>query len=115
MLAEFATRLAIALPLICLAAALTLLAIRRGWLGWPSLAARPRATQADTQAFSITALKSLSPAARLAVVRFQGRELLLGISGPTITVLAGADTASAPRPSGPRAKDLSPLEPEPGP
>ena len=36
MLGEFATRLAVALPLVCLAAVLTLIAARRGWLSLPA-------------------------------------------------------------------------------
>lgn len=104
MLAEFAARLAVALPLVCLAAVATLMAVRRGWLGLPAFpptfrSAR-RARDCEPQALSVACVKSLSPAARLAVVRFQGRELLLGVSGPSIVLLAGAEP---PRP---------PLEPE---
>ena len=92
MLGEFAARLAIALPLVCLAAVLTLMAVRRRWLSLPAIASRPRNMGVDAQPLSVTCVKSLSPAARLAVVRFQGRELLLGVSGSTVVLLAGAES-----------------------
>ena len=94
MLGEFATRLAVALPLVCLAAVLTLMAVRRGWLSLPAFTSRPRNIGGDAQPLSVTCVKSLSPAARLAIVRFQGRELLLGVTGASIVLLAGAE----PRP-----------------
>lgn len=100
MLAEFAARLAIALPLVCLAAVLTLMAVRRGWLALPGFTAhRQRSPDPGQQALSIDCVKSLSPAARVAVVRFRGRELLLGVSGPSVVLLASDDTAADPRPS----------------
>ena len=100
MLAEFAARLAIALPLVCLAAVLTLMAVRRGWLALPGFAAaRPRNAGAEAQPLSVACVKSLSPAARLAVVRFQGRELLLGVSGASVVLLASGELPPAPRPS----------------
>ena len=109
MLAEFAARLAIALPLVCLAAVLTLMAVRRGWLALPRFAAaRPRSTDAEAHPLSIACVKSLSPAARLAVVRFQGRELLLGVSGPSVVLLASGELPATPRPSDSRPSETEP-------
>lgn len=98
MFAEFATRLAVALPLVCLAAVALLMAVRRGWLSLPGFAFRsPRKPlPTDPQALSIASVKSLTPAARLAVVRFHGRELLIGITGSAIVLLANGDAASPP-------------------
>ena len=108
MLGEFATRLAIALPLVCLAAVALLLAVRRGWLILPGFAfASPRKPQSgEAQPLSIACVKSLTPAARLAVVHFRGRELLIGITGSAKVLLANADAAP------PSAR---PPEPEPRP
>ena len=100
MLAEFATRLAVALPLVCLAAVALLLAVRRGWLALPGVAfkgtaARPEARVDATGAppLSIASVKSLSPTARIAVVHFRGRELLVGVSAQAVTLLASSDAA----------------------
>jgi hypothetical protein len=92
MLAEFLTRLAVALPLVCAAAVLSLVAVKRGWLRWPllpGLLKRPTlpATTGDA-ALAVIAVKSLTPAARVAVVRFQGREHLIGVGGGALTLLA---------------------------
>ncbi len=113
MLAEFATRLAIALPLVCLAAVVTLMAVRRGWLALPAFARFPTSArrvnpEAGAAPLSVCAVKSLSPAARIAVVRFQGQELLLGISGPAIVLLASATPPPLPA-------TLDAPEPEPRP
>lgn len=101
MLAEFATRLAVALPLVCLAAVAVLLAVRRGWLSLPGFAfpsARPRPESAGAP-LSIACVKSLSPAARVAVVHFHGRELLLGVSAQAVTLLATSeDPLQGPEP-----------------
>lgn len=107
MVAEFATRLAVALPLVCLAAVAILLAVRHGWLSLPGFAfASPRKPpSAEAQPLCIACVKSLTPAARLAVVHFRGRDLLIGITGSAMVLLANADSA-APSPR--------PPEPEPG-
>ena len=112
MLAEFATRLAIALPLVCLMAVATLLAVRRGWFRLRAFAAlssagRRALPEAGAAPLSVVALKSLSPAARVAVVRFQGQELLLGVSGPAIVLLASATLPASPA--------IAAEEPEPRP
>jgi hypothetical protein len=101
MLAEFATRLAIALPLVCLMAVATLMAVRRGWFRLPAFATlssvpRRAVPEAGAAPLSVAAVKSLSPAARVAVVRFQGQELLLGISGPAIVLLASGTLPAIP-------------------
>lgn len=103
MFAEFATRLAVALPLVCLAAVAILLASRRGWLHLPGLTTTPaRTAPADAQPLAIASVKSLTPSARLAVVRFQGRDLLIGVSGAAIVLLANADPAPRPTETEPR-------------
>ncbi len=109
MLNEFVARLAIALPLTCLAAVLVLLAVRRGWLSLPSFGSRParsdwkslvrtrrNAAEGDTP-LHVLSVRALTPAARVAVVNFRGRELLLGVNGQSLVVLASADdSASCP-------------------
>jgi hypothetical protein len=86
MIADFLLRLAIALPLVLLFAVGVLLAARRGWLPLPGTRgspwtrpgrARPMATP---PALDIVAQRSLSPALRLAVVRYRGEELLVGVA-----------------------------------
>jgi len=97
MLGEFLLRLAVALPLICGLAALSLYATKRGWLRLPGLMAASTGMAAGTAAaaapLSVLSVKSLSPAARVAVVRFAGRDLLLGLSGNGLVLLAEAGSA----------------------
>jgi flagellar biogenesis protein FliO len=88
MLGEFALRLAVALPLVCLAAAASLWAVRRGWLRLPGAALR--APAATTAALEVVAVKHLSPAARVAVVRFAGQDLLVGVNAQSVRLLARA-------------------------
>jgi flagellar biogenesis protein FliO len=97
MLDEFLLRLAIALPIVCALAALTLLAMKRGWLRLPGLALRSAPANTADTGLAIVAVKSLSPAARVAVVRFAGRELLVGVSGQGLMLLA-EQPAIAPAP-----------------
>ncbi len=96
MLGEFLMRLAVALPLVCGLAALSLWAVRRGWLRLPGLSIRQGHSASPRNAtgelpLEILAVRSLSPAARLAVVRFDGRELLVGLSGQSVALLARAE------------------------
>lgn len=97
MFGEFATRLAIALPLTCAAAVLVLLLMRRGWVPMPSgrfrLFAR-RPTAAADAPLRVLCVRALTPAARVAVVDFRGRELLIGVSSQALVVLA--DGAAQP-------------------
>jgi flagellar biogenesis protein FliO len=101
MLGEFLVRLAVALPLVCGLAALSLWGVRRGWLrlpGWRSAALLPP----QSAPLEVLAVRSMSPTARLAVVRFDGRDLLLGMTGQSIALLARTDPAApaqAPTPT----------------
>ncbi len=99
MLAEFLLRLAIALPIVCGLAAASLFAVKRGWVRLPAFAGlspgrRPASGHPDA-ALAILSVKSLSPAARIAVVGFGGRELLIGVSGQSVSLLAERETAAA--------------------
>jgi flagellar biogenesis protein FliO len=94
MLGEFLVRLAVALPLVCGLAALSLWGVRRGWLrlpGWRSTALLP----AQSSVLEVLAVRSMSPTARLAVVRFDGRDLLVGVTGQSIALLAHAQPATS--------------------
>lgn len=95
MLGEFLTRLAIALPLVCAAAVLCLLAVKRGWFKLPSFANRT-ANPATPQALEILGVKSISPTARVAVVRFDGRTHLIGVSAQQIALIASAVPEESP-------------------
>jgi flagellar biogenesis protein FliO len=102
MLGEFLLRLAVALPLVCALAAVSLLAVKRGWLRLPGFpparGARPAARHASS--LEVLAVQSLAPTARLAVVRFAGRDHLVGCSGQSLALLATAPTpADAPAPA----------------
>lgn len=102
MLAEFMTRLMVALPLVCLLAVATILAMRRGWLPMPGLRMRPGAgdKSAPTE-LDVRCVKALSPTARIAIVSYRGRALLLGVTPQTVVVLAedpGTSVATASEP-----------------
>ncbi|MGL6044527.1 MAG: flagellar biosynthetic protein FliO [Sandaracinobacteroides sp.] len=105
MLGEFLARLAVALPLVCALAALTLLAVKRGWLALPSLPtlslpglslpglslpgfARRRSGSATAPAIDLVEMRSLTPTTRLAVVRFAGREHLIAFAGQSLLLVA---------------------------
>jgi flagellar biogenesis protein FliO len=100
MLGEFLVRLAVALPLVCGLAALSLWGVRRGWLRLPGL--RSAALLPPQSApLEVLAVRSMSPSARLAVIRFDGRDLLLGVTGQSVALLARTDPvapAHAPTP-----------------
>ncbi|MGQ5700675.1 flagellar biosynthetic protein FliO [Sandaracinobacteroides sp. A072] len=92
---DYLLRLAVALPLVLLLAAITLLAAKRGWLpfaapgpGKPWLAGREQAM------LEIRQVTALGPGARIAHVRFGGRDLLLGVSGQGVVRLAADDTTT---------------------
>ena len=93
MLGEFLLRLAVALPLVCGLAALCLWSVKRGWLPMPGFALRdshagaPR-TERDSSPLDLIATRSLGPGARLAVVRFDGRDHLVGQSGAAMILIA---------------------------
>lgn len=98
MLGEFAMRLAIALPLTCAAAALFLLLVRRGWVPLPGQWWRPRAKAERIAAdlpLRVLCVRSLTPVARVAVVDFRGRELLIGINQQALVVLADSSQPAA--------------------
>ena len=102
MLGEFLLRLAVALPLVCGLAALCLWSVKRGWLPMPGFALRgPHATTPrtarDSSPLDLIATRSLGPGARLAVVRFDGRDHLVGQSGAAMILIAST----------------APLQPEP--
>jgi len=87
MLGEFLVRLAVALPLVCGLAALSLWGVRRGWLrlpGWRGAVLAPP----QPCVLQVLAVRSMSPTARLAVIRFDGRDLLLGVTGQSVALLA---------------------------
>ncbi len=93
MLGEFLARLAVALPLVCAAAALSLIAVRRGWIGLPRFmlkGPRPAAAASAAPVLAVSCVKSLGPAARVAVVRFDGRDHLLAVAGSSVVLLAAA-------------------------
>lgn len=96
MLGEFLLRIAIALPLVCALAAICLLAIKRGWLRLPVGAVRFGAPGGAGLAgpFELVAVRSLSPTSRIALVRFGGADLLIGVSGQSIRLLAQAPTGA---------------------
>jgi flagellar protein FliO/FliZ len=103
MLGEFLVRLAVALPLVCALAALSLWALRRhgGTLGRLRLPAFSAARQpALPAAFEVLSVRSLSPTTRLAVVRFDGRDHLLGVAGQSVSLLARAEPGAAVPPQG---------------
>jgi hypothetical protein len=124
MLGEFLSRLAVALPLVCLLAVVVLLAVRRGWvrlpglprfampgfsapgfsLALPSLGIGGTATGSSAapgaspppKPLEVAVVRALTPAARLAVVRFGGRELLIGVSPQQLVLLASSTPAPDP-------------------
>lgn len=97
MLGEFLARLAIALPLVCAAAFASLLAVKRGWIRLPAFTRR-QPLPATAQPLDLVAVKSVTPTARLAVVRFDGRDHLVGVSGQHIALLATAHSPSGEAP-----------------
>jgi flagellar biogenesis protein FliO len=92
MLGEFLARLAIALPLVCGLAVLLLWAARRGRLRLPGLAGGGRTPGAEPL-LEILELRAVSPAARLAVIRFDGRVHLVGVTGQTMSLLVPTQQA----------------------
>ena len=90
MLGEFLFRLAVALPLVCATAALALWAVKRGWIGLPRMSRMPQ----SAPLLDLRASRTLGPGVRLAVVRFGGRDLLIGQSGASIALIATADPST---------------------
>lgn len=114
MLWEFTSRILVALPLVCVLAVIAIFLLRRskdapgkmasgqGWapglLG--SLASRlpfttqPTATPvAAAPVLQVLGIRTVAPAARLALVQFDGRALLIGVSGQSFTLLASSGSA----------------------
>jgi hypothetical protein len=109
MVGEFLLRLAVALPLVCALAVVSLLAVKRGWLRMPRLTPPGRlflpgrmAGVGDPPRLDLVAVQPLTPSARLAVVRFDGREHLVGVSGQSLLHIASSAAPPA---------DPSPQEP----
>lgn len=128
MLGEFLSRLAIALPLVCAAAVLTLLALKRGWVRLPSFvrtygrnaggtAGYATAVPSPVPDLAITAIKALSPSSRVAVIRFHGRDHLVGITGNAFQLLATADkdAPAGAAETGVMPNPQTPLRQEPAP
>ncbi len=98
--ADYLLRLAVALPLVLLLAATTLLAAKRGWIAFSASApgkpwlpgARPAGR--EQAMLEIRQVAALGPGARIAHVRFGGRDLLLGVSGQGVVRLAADDTTT---------------------
>lgn len=93
MLGEFLARLAIALPLVCGLAVLVLWAARRGRFRLPGLPTGVGAKGAEPL-LEVLEVRALSPVARLAVIRFDGRAHLVGVTGQTLCLLAPATSDS---------------------
>ncbi|TPE60140.1 FliO/MopB family protein [Sandaracinobacter neustonicus] len=90
MFGEFLLRLAVALPLVCALATLSLWAVKRGWFRLPPIKMLGVVTRAPQEPppLDLIATRSLGPGARLAVVRFDGRDHLVGQSGNAFTLIA---------------------------
>lgn len=97
MLADFLTRLAVALPLVCALAVLVLVAAKRGWIRLPVRSPRSGRPAPRPDALELVSVKALGPAARVAVVRFAGSEHLVGVGPQAVVLLASApfETAAA--------------------
>jgi hypothetical protein len=103
MLGEFLMRLAIALPLVCALAVLCLWVMRqgqgrglgRGRLRLPMLSVMGRLAMGrqagEAGLLEVLDVRAISPSARLAVIRFDGRAHLVGVAGQSITLLAPAE------------------------
>jgi hypothetical protein len=113
MIADALVRLGIALPLVLLVLVGTLVAARRGWIPFAFLGAAPglrtlapgRAGvgNAGAPALDLVAIRALGPAQRIAVVRWRGEELLLGIGQEGIRLLARS--GAGPRIGAPGAEE----------
>jgi hypothetical protein len=90
MLAEFLTRLAVALPLVCALAVLLLVAAKRGWVRLPEWRRSVPRGGPRAEALELICVKAVSPTARLAVVRFAGVEHLVGVGPQAVVLLATA-------------------------
>jgi flagellar biogenesis protein FliO len=105
MLGEFLMRLAIALPLVCALAVLCLWVMRqgqgqgrgqeRGRLRLPMLPVMGRLAMGrqagEAGLLEVLDVRAISPSAKLAVIRFDGRAHLVGVAGQSITLLAPAE------------------------
>lgn len=117
MLGEFLARLAVALPLVCAAAVVTLLAVKRGWIRLPRGLQAHRGAKSppgEIPDLAVTAIRSLTPSSRVAVVRFSGRDHLIGMTGTSLVLLATAGASEADQVSTTSDED-NPLRREPTP
>ncbi len=103
MIAEFLTRLAVALPLVTGLAVLVLVAVKKGWIVLPGLRfpGFPRSPLtwrfaarrgvAESQGLRVLGVHAIAPAARVAVIRFHGREHLLAVNGQSLLLIASEE------------------------
>ena len=104
MIVDALVRLGIALPLLLLVLVGTLMAARRGWIPLTFLGSAPglralahgraRGGGAGAPALDLVAIRALGPAQRIAVVRWRGEELLLGIGQEGVRLLARSGAGS---------------------
>lgn len=81
---DYLLRLLVMLPLVIALIVLALVAVKRGWLRLPAAATGG----GRTAPVELVGRCALGPGASLAVVRFDGRDLLLGVSGSGSVLLA---------------------------
>ncbi len=86
MIGEFLLRLAVALPIICALAAAALWLVKRGRMKLPTWAAIDGSKPAE--ALQLLSIKAVTPSARVAIVGFDGRKLLLGVTAQRVELLA---------------------------
>lgn len=101
-MADYLWRLALALPLVLMGVLALLLVLHRrggGALpGWP--VGRGAAARAAAPERLVVSVQSVTPHARVALLRFAGREHLVGISGETIVLIASCDAGAGPAETG---------------
>lgn len=118
MIGDFLARLAVALPLVCALMFTLLLAVKKGWIALPGfvrhgvrapsppsrwrLPRRPSpGSTAAAEGLHILSVHAIAPAARVAVLRFHGRDHLLAVNGPSLLLIASEAHAADPQPAGP--------------
>lgn len=110
---DYLWRLALVLPLVLLAAVAVLLLLhrrQRGPLpGWLRRVAGAQPAGRDEPL--VLGVQALTPAARVAVLRFHGREHLVGLAGNGMVLIASADRVPAVGRPGPEAGDSAAVRP----
>lgn len=115
-MADYLWRLLVVLPLILLGVVGVLLVLhhRRGGQPGGLLAAFSRGPGTAPAAEPLVLrMQALTPAARVAVLRFAGRDHLVGLSGDAMLLIASSDAPAASGPvsgpaSGPVLKKVAP-------